>query len=106
MIEDEKFDLKKYKESVKASDLYPIEQCCKHIESIMEDSIIRLYDSIDSFLFQDVDYSAVISMMPQWVADAGVSPELKCTKDFYENFVPICFSIAGLIYVANAPIKV
>lgn len=68
----------------KENPLYPVDECCSHIEMVISDSIIRLYHSIDNFIFQDIDYSRVISNMPQWVADGGISPELNCTKEWYE----------------------
>lgn len=73
-----------HKKAVKEHSLYPAEQCYRHIEEIIDGSIIRLYQSIDNFIFQDIDYSKVRSIMPQWVSDAGVGPELACTKVAYE----------------------
>lgn len=73
-----------YEQAEKENPLYPVDECCSHIEMVIDDSIIRLYHSIDNFIFQDIDYSRVISNMPQWVADGGISPELNCTKDWYE----------------------
>ena len=51
-----------------------------------EHSIIGLYDSIDAFLFQDIHLEKVISNMPKWVCDEGISPEGSCSKEFYEKF--------------------
>jgi hypothetical protein len=85
MNNNEDFDLDAYEKAEKEQPLYPVEECCHKIEYVIDDSIICLYHSIDNFIFQDIDYSRVISNMPKWVADAGVSPELNCTKDWYEK---------------------
>lgn len=69
----------------KKHDLYPVEECCLNINNVINDSIIHLYDSIDNYLFQDIEYSHVIPIIPQWVADVGITPELNCTKDWYEK---------------------
>lgn len=85
MNNSEGFDLDAYEKAKKEHPLYPVEECCHQIECVIQDSIILLYDSIDSFIFQDIDYSRVISNIPTWVAEGGVSPELSCTKDWYEK---------------------
>ncbi len=58
--------------------------CYDKIRHLIGYNIDRLYTSIDNFLFQDIDYS-MISFMPIWVADAGISAESGCSKDFYEK---------------------
>ena len=50
---EDDFDWDAYEKAVKEHPLYPAEQCYRHIEEVMESDIIRLYDSIDHFLFQD-----------------------------------------------------
>lgn len=79
------FDFSAYEKAVSDQPLYPAEQCYLHIENVLSDDIIRLYGSIDRFLFQEIDYDRVISNMPRWVADAGISPELDCDKVWYES---------------------
>jgi len=79
------FDFSAHEKALNDKPLYPAEQCYRHIEEIIDGSIIHLYQSIDNFIFQDIDYSKVRSIMPQWVSDAGVSPELACTKVAYEE---------------------
>lgn len=74
MNNDENFNL--YEKALKENPLYPAEECYIQVTKLIDDSIIRLYDSIDNYIFQDIDYSKVVSNMPQWVADAGISPEL------------------------------
>lgn len=83
--EDLDVDMDLYEEMVLNKDNDPVEKCCKLIESISEDSIINLYTSIDNFLFQDVDFEKVISAMPKWVCDEGISPEGTGSKDWFEK---------------------
>ena len=78
MNNDENFNL--YEKALKENPLYPAEECYIQVTKLIDDSIIRLYDSIDNYIFQDIDYSKVVSNMPQWVADAGISPELSCNS--------------------------
>lgn len=82
---NEDFDWDAYEKAEKEQPLYPVEECCRQIEAVINDCIMRLYHSIDNFIFQDIDYSRVISIMPQWIADGGISPELNCTKEWYEK---------------------
>lgn len=82
---DEEFDFDAYEKALKDDPMYPVDDCIALIENVMEDSIIRLYMSIDNFLFQDIHLDRVISNMPKWVCDEGISPEGGCTKDFYEH---------------------
>lgn len=65
--------------------LNPVEACCNHIRDLIDDSIILLYEAIESYIFQDVNYEKVVSNIPRWVFDAGISPELRCSKDFFEK---------------------
>lgn len=69
----------------KKQSLYPMEECCKQIEFVIENTIINLYDSIDNFIYQDIDYNQVLANIPQWVTSAGIYPELNCTKEWYEK---------------------
>lgn len=74
-----------YKDGLVGSKNYPVEKCCNLIESISEGSIIGLYTSIDNFLFQDVDYEKVVSIIPKWVCDEGISPEGTGSKEWFEK---------------------
>lgn len=65
--------------------LDPVEKCFFQIEKIIDENIILLYDNINSFLFQDIDYVKIISNIPLWVSQVGISPEFNCTKDWYEK---------------------
>ena len=85
MSNDKDSNMEASKKTIKERPSYSIEECYRNIEEIIDDSIIGLYNSFDNFIFQDIDYSMVISVVPQWVSDAGVSPELACTKVAYET---------------------
>lgn len=85
MKNNDDFDFAEYESTVRESPLYPVEECVKMLEETSENNIIGLYDSIDNFLFQDIDYGIVVSLIPKWVADEGISPEGCCTKDFYDT---------------------
>lgn len=78
-------DLDLYEQAFKNDDKYPLEECCKMIEDVIEDSIIRLFTSIDNFLFQDIDYGVVVGCMPKWVCDEGIDPEGTCPKEHFEK---------------------
>lgn len=40
-----------YEQAEKENPLHPVDECCSHIEMVISDSIIRLYHSIDYFIF-------------------------------------------------------
>lgn len=61
-----------------------LDKCKELIYKISEDSIIRLYDAIQNYLFQNIHYERVISNMPMWVADAGCTPEVPISKEWYD----------------------
>lgn len=78
-------DFDKFEKTINNDSKYPLEICYNLLEEVSEISIIKLYNSIDNFLFQNINYCKVASNMPQWVCDGGISPESVCTKDFYEK---------------------
>lgn len=84
-MQDENFDFKEYEKALKSKPDYILDQCYDMIMHISEDSIISLYTCFDNFLFQDIDYGKVISIIPKWVADTGISPESACDKDSFEK---------------------
>ena len=49
------------------------------------ESIVPLYDAIEGFFFQDVDYHMFDSMLPPWMVYAGRSPESSIDKETYEK---------------------
>lgn len=51
----------------------------------ISDSVIPLYDAIEGYFFQDIDYQKVKSVIPLWMMNTGRSPESGFNKDFYEQ---------------------
>ena len=49
------------------------------------ESVVPLYDAIEDFFFQDVDYQKIKSIIPLWMVDAGRSPESGFDKGLYEK---------------------
>ena len=84
-MQEEDFDFEEYEKTLKSKPDYILDQCYDMIMHISEDSIISLYTCFDNFLFQDIDYGKVISIMPKWVADTGIGPESACDKDSFEK---------------------
>ena len=54
------------------------------IMALAEDTVL-LYDRIEDFFFQDIDYRRIIKELPPWMFDAGRSPESPYDKQTYEN---------------------
>lgn len=48
-------------------------------------SVVPLYDAIENYLFQDLDYQELMSVIPLWMIDAGKSPESMMDKKLYEQ---------------------
>lgn len=85
-MQEEDFDFEEYEKALKSKPDYILDQCYDMIMHISEDSIIRLYTYFENFLFQDINYGKVISIIPKWVADTGISPESACDKESYEKW--------------------
>ena len=49
------------------------------------ESIVPLYDAIEDFFFQDINYQKIKSIIPLWMVDAGRSPESEIDKKLYEQ---------------------
>ena len=49
------------------------------------ESVVPVYDAIEDFFFQDVDYQKIKSIIPLWMMDAGRSPESGFDKGLYEQ---------------------
>lgn len=47
--------------------------------------VVPLYDVIEDYLFQDLDYQRLKSFIPLWMIDAGRSPESMMDKEHYEQ---------------------
>lgn len=73
---------KKYREK---PSLYSIEQCYALIQKVINNNIMHLHSNIDHFIFQDIDYNRIISIIPKWVTEAGITPESRCSKEHYET---------------------
>lgn len=54
------------------------------IMALAEDTV-SLYDRIEDYFFQDIDYRYVVEELPPWMIDAGRSPESPLDKQTYED---------------------
>ena len=54
------------------------------IMALAEDTV-PLYDRIEDYFFQDIDYRCVVEELPPWMIDAGRSPESPLDKQTYED---------------------
>ena len=81
---DDEFDWEVYEKAVADHSSYPVFECIKLLEELSEHSLIKLCDNINAFLFQDIHFEKVISIMPKWVCDVGIRPEGSCSKGVYE----------------------
>ena len=67
------------------------ENCQKSLNALYQqiastsDCVVPLYDAIEDYFFQDIDYQRVKSHVPLWMRDAGRSPESRVDKAFYEQ---------------------
>lgn len=82
---DYDFDVGVYEKAIAEDSLRPVHECRELLEELSDVNIIGLYDRIDAFIFQDIHFVKVISNMPQWVCNVGISPEGRCSKEFYEK---------------------
>lgn len=55
-----------------------------HIDTLSE-RIVLLYDSIEDYIFEDIDFKKVASFLPIWISDCGKSPECGMSKEFFEE---------------------
>lgn len=46
---------------------------------------VPVYDVIEDYFFQDIDYQRLQPNLPMWMADAGHSPESPCDKVYYDS---------------------
>lgn len=63
-----------------------VEECRQQLNHVMEFSCDKLYNSIEKFLFQRIDYSIISGLIPQWIGYCGINPESSTSKDTYEWF--------------------
>ena len=67
------------KASMALHDLY------NHIRELSDGTVI-LFDVIEDYFFQDVQYEMLIGNAPMWMADGGRSPESGINKSWYEKY--------------------
>lgn len=51
----------------------------------LSEEVVPLYDDIENYFFQEVDYQVLKSVICQWMTDAGRSPESGIDKETYEK---------------------
>ena len=56
----------------------------------LSDNTVPLYDFVEDYFFQDIDYQMLQPNIPMWVADAGRSPESPCSKSYYDGLRKTC----------------
>ena len=56
----------------------------RQIEDLTEE-VAPLYDVIEDYFFQDIDYHQLEPILPKWIADSGRSPESAMSKENYEK---------------------
>lgn len=71
-------------EKAKAESLNMLKALYQQIVKLSED-VVPLYDDIENYFFQEVDYQVLKSAICQWMTDAGRSPESGVDKDTYEK---------------------
>lgn len=71
-------------EKAKAESLNMLKALYQQIVKLSED-VVPLYDDIENYFFQEVDYHVLKSAICQWMTDAGRSPESGMDKDTYEK---------------------
>lgn len=57
---------------------------CNHINDVVE-GLVPLYDDVENYFFQDIDYQTIKHLLPPWVMDAGRCPESTCSKVMFEK---------------------
>lgn len=71
-------------EKVKSESLDKLKALYQQIVDLSE-AVVPLYDDIENYFFQEVDYQVLKSVICQWMTDAGRSPESGMDKDTYEK---------------------
>lgn len=66
----------------KASEM--LRTMCDKIENLSEYTV-PLYDVIEDYFFQDIDYQRLLPALPIWMADAGRSAESPCNRMYYDS---------------------
>lgn len=71
-------------EKARAESLERLNVLYQNIVNLSEE-VVPLYDDIENYFFQDVEYQNLKSVICQWMTDAGRSPESGMDKDTYEK---------------------
>ena len=77
-----KTDLKIKK--IKEESLGSLSSLYQQIVDVSE-GVVPLYDAIEVFFFQDVDFQKLKYILPLWMMDAGRTPESSMDKATYEK---------------------
>lgn len=71
-------------EKIKEAGLNNLKDLYQQIIDTAE-AVVPLYDAVENYFFQDIDYQKIKPFIPLWMIDVGRSPESGITKDFYEQ---------------------
>lgn len=71
-------------EEVKAQSQAELQALYLQITDLAE-QLVPIYDVIEDYFFQDVDFQKIKTLIPLWMVDAGNSPESGMTKELYEK---------------------
>lgn len=71
-------------EKAKDKSIEKLQALYQQIEDLSEE-VVPLYDVIENYFFQEVDYQVLKSVVCQWMTDAGRSPESEMDKETYEK---------------------
>ncbi len=72
-------------DNAKASSEEKLHNLYKRISDLSYDTV-NLYDRIEEFFFQDVDFQMFQGVLPSWMANAGCSPESEMSKANYDRW--------------------
>ena len=73
------------RDKTKEESLEAISKLYKQITDVAGETAL-LYDAIEDFFFQDIDYQKIKPIIPLWMIEAGRSPESSWDKSLYEKF--------------------
>ena len=73
------------RDKTKEESLEAISKLYKQITDVAGETVL-LYDTIEDFFFQDIDYQKIKPIIPLWMIEAGRSPESSWDKSLYEKF--------------------
>lgn len=73
------------RDKTKEESLEAISKLYKQITDVAGETVL-LYNAIEDFFFQDIDYQKIKPIIPLWMIEAGRSPESSWDKSLYEKF--------------------